>query len=106
MIKALFFDLDGTLLTPDKRLSDASVSALAACRERGIQVYTATARPPRLARIFGWGTRELPLFDGGVFYNGGSASGMKNATTTSPPTLWQQRCGLSAAFRDSTSPCR
>ena len=74
MIRALFFDLDGTLLTTDRRLSDANAAALAACRERGIKLFVATARPPRLANILGWGEREFSLFDGGIYYNGGCIS--------------------------------
>lgn len=71
MIRALFFDLDGTLLTTDKRLSDANAAALAACRERGIGIYCATGRLPRAPRVLGWGIRELSLFDGGIYSNGG-----------------------------------
>ena len=71
MIRALFFDLDGTLLTTDRRLSDANAAALAACRDRGIKLFVATARAPRLANTLGWGEREFSLFDGGIYYNGG-----------------------------------
>lgn len=36
MIKALFFDLDGTLLTSSKKISDNTKSVLRNCREKGI----------------------------------------------------------------------
>lgn len=71
MIRALFFDLDGTLLNSGKELTRRTASALRACRERGIRLFTATARPPILNRMLGWTEEELGLFDGGVYLNGG-----------------------------------
>lgn len=70
MIKALFFDLDGTLLTGKKTVSDANRKAIARCRENGIKVFLATARSPMLDRMLGWTDEELSLFDGGVYCNG------------------------------------
>lgn len=72
MIKALFFDLDGTLLTSAKKLSSKTKTALKACRDMGIKVFTATARPPLLSKMLNLtGDEEELLQDGGVFYNGG-----------------------------------
>lgn len=70
MIKALFFDLDGTLLTSEKQLSPATHAALEACRSRGLKLYIATGRSPRLDMTLGWTAGELSLFDGGVYSNG------------------------------------
>ena len=70
MIKALFFDLDGTLLTSGKSLSPATVSALQNCRSRGLRLYIATGRSPHLDKTLGWTEDVLALFDGGVFSNG------------------------------------
>ena len=70
MIKALFFDLDGTLLTSEKVLSPATIRALTDCRERGIQLYIATGRSPRLDMTLNWSKAILSLFDGGVYSNG------------------------------------
>lgn len=70
MIRALFFDLDGTLLTDDKQLSAAVAAALRACRARGIKLFVATARPPSLSKMLAWPPETLALFDGGVFCNG------------------------------------
>ncbi len=53
MIKALIFDLDNTLLRSDKSLSAYSRGVLARCRERGIRVLAASARPERTVREFG-----------------------------------------------------
>ncbi len=72
MIKALFFDLDGTLLTSAKKLSSKTKTALKACRDVGIKVFTATARPPLLSKMLNLTRDEEELLqDGGVFYNGG-----------------------------------
>ncbi len=53
MIKAVIFDLDNTLLRSDKSLSDYSRGVLKRCRERGIHVLAASARPERTIREFG-----------------------------------------------------
>lgn len=53
MIKAVIFDLDNTLLRSDKRLSAYSRGVLERCRERGIYVLAASARPERTVREFG-----------------------------------------------------
>lgn len=72
MIRALFFDLDGTLLTSTKKLSSKTKTALKACRDVGIRVFTATARPPLLSKMLNLNIEEEELLqDGGVFYNGG-----------------------------------
>ncbi len=71
MLKAMFFDLDGTLLDDEKRLSEPVYHALLVCRERGIRLFVATARPPRLAEMLGWTEKQLSLFDGGIYLNGG-----------------------------------
>jgi len=70
MIKALFFDLDGTLLNSQKRVPDSAVEALGKCREKGIKIFSSTARSDRLDTTLGWTERENDLFDGGVFCNG------------------------------------
>ncbi len=53
MIKAVVLDLDNTLLRSDKSLSDYSRGVLAKCREHGIRVLAASARPERTIREFG-----------------------------------------------------
>ena len=71
MIKALFFDLDGTLLNSAKRIPDSAAAALKKCREKGMKVFLATARSDRLNIMLGWAEREYALFDGGIYCNGG-----------------------------------
>lgn len=70
-MKALFFDLDGTLLDSTKRIPDSAAEALQQARTGGVRVYLATARSPRLAETLGWTAREFDLFDGGIYSNGG-----------------------------------
>lgn len=70
MIKALFFDLDGTLLSTEKTILPKTREALKLCREKGIKVFLATARSPMLDRMLGWTDVEFSLFDGGIYCNG------------------------------------
>ncbi|HJD39860.1 MAG TPA: HAD family hydrolase [Candidatus Blautia stercoripullorum] len=71
MIKAVFFDLDGTLLNSKKQISEETVLALKKCREKDVKLFVATARPPILDRMLNWTEKEFGLFDGGIFCNGG-----------------------------------
>ena len=73
MIRALFFDLDGTLLNSNKRVDDSSVDAIRWARKRGVKAYFASARSPRLDQTLLWTDREFSLFDGGVYCNGACA---------------------------------
>jgi Cof subfamily protein (haloacid dehalogenase superfamily) len=79
MIKALFFDLDGTLLNSKTELSDKTRITLKQCAKKGYKLFIATARPPLLERMLrnqaNWDEDmlidTLSLFTGGVYYNGG-----------------------------------
>lgn len=71
IIKAMFFDLDGTLLTSERRISPKTRLTLEKCKENGIKLFVATARPPLLERMLSWDEKLLSLFDGGIYYNGG-----------------------------------
>ncbi|MBR3929845.1 MAG: HAD family hydrolase [Clostridia bacterium] len=73
MIRALFFDLDGTLLNSKKCVDDTSVRAIGKARGRGVKVYFASARSPRLDQTLLWTDREFSLFDGGIYCNGACA---------------------------------
>lgn len=71
-MKALFFDLDGTLLDSSKRIPSSAKDALRRCRENGIRVFFASARSPRLDQTLDWTDEEFALFDGGIYCNGAS----------------------------------
>lgn len=66
-------DVDGTLLTSDKRLAPEDADALRTAIRRGVRVVLATARPPRGVR---WILEELGAFREGerdattINYNG------------------------------------
>lgn len=47
MIRLIGLDLDGTLLTGDKRLTDTNVRALTEAAERGVHIVPVTGRPFR-----------------------------------------------------------
>ena len=47
--RALAFDLDGTLLLPDERVSERNLAAVTAARAAGLEVIVATARWYQLA---------------------------------------------------------
>ena len=64
MIRAFFFDLDGTLLTSEKVIAPSTRQALADCRARGGKLFIATGRSPRLDRTLNWTAENLALFDG------------------------------------------
>lgn len=66
MIKAVFFDVDGTLVSfQTHRVPDSAVEAIRKLREKGIKVFIATGR--RLRAINNLGGME---FDGYVTLNG------------------------------------
>lgn len=68
-MKALFFDLDGTLLDSGKKIPASAVEALLKARAKGVKVFVATGRSLRIDKMLGW-TEEMQLFDGGVYCNG------------------------------------
>lgn len=70
MIKALFFDIDGTLVsTRTHRIPDSTVSAIAEAKARGLRIYISTGRPPALMDNVGQ-LQERGLIDGYVTMNG------------------------------------
>jgi len=71
MVRVLFLDLDGTLLTDQKELTPYTKKVLAACKARDVKLFVATGRPPLLEKMASWGEETMGLFDGGVYCNGG-----------------------------------
>ncbi|MFW6457749.1 MAG: HAD family hydrolase [Planctomycetota bacterium] len=73
-ITTIVLDIDGTLIPAGGKVSEEDAESLMLCRQDGIQIYVATARPPHL--VFRPG--EVPecagfLGDSGVFYGGALA---------------------------------
>ena len=67
MIKAVFFDIDGTLLSFNThKIPESTLFALDALKQKGIKTFIATGRSlNQMKRL-----EELPLFDGYILLNG------------------------------------
>jgi Cof subfamily protein (haloacid dehalogenase superfamily) len=70
IIKAIFFDLDGTLLTSEKMIRKNTTELIKKCKEKGIKIFIATARPPTIDVALNFNEEEKSLFHDGVFYDG------------------------------------
>lgn len=69
-IALLLADVDGTLVTNEKRLTDQTISAARALREAGIRLAVTSGRPPRgMQMLVGPLALEGPIagFNGGVY---------------------------------------
>ena len=67
MIKAIFFDIDGTLIPHgEKQMPSSTIDALNQLREKGIKLFIATGRPPNsISHIY-----DMFDFDGFLTANG------------------------------------
>ncbi|MBQ1255276.1 MAG: HAD hydrolase family protein, partial [Clostridia bacterium] len=65
-MKAIITDLDRTLLRTDKSISEYSLSVLRECKERGILLLAASARPMRTIKEY----KEAVGFDAVTAMNG------------------------------------
>jgi len=69
-VQLVLSDVDGTLVTSDKALTDASVAAVGRLRRAGVRFAVTSGRPPRgMAMLVEPLAIELPIaaFNGGVF---------------------------------------
>jgi Cof subfamily protein (haloacid dehalogenase superfamily) len=73
-VKALAFDMDGTLLLPDKTIGGRTLAALRACMDRGIQVILSTGRGVEAVEPY---RRELGAAGPHVYYNGAEVAAME-----------------------------
>jgi hydroxymethylpyrimidine pyrophosphatase-like HAD family hydrolase len=72
-VKALVFDIDGTLLNSQGTMTRTTFDALKECHKKGFIISTATARSGRLVfrkQDISW-SHEF-LLERGIFYNGGT----------------------------------
>jgi len=67
-IKAIVVDLDGTLLSSKKEVSERSIQALLAAHGKGIRIIVATARPPRSVKLLL--PEEIRRISSFIYYNG------------------------------------
>ena len=65
-ISAVFTDLDGTLFKSDKTVSQFTIDMLVKCRNKGIPVIIATARPERVVATY----KELSMASALITLNG------------------------------------
>jgi Cof subfamily protein (haloacid dehalogenase superfamily) len=65
-IKMIVTDLDRTLLRTDKSISEYTSNIFAKCREKGIKILFATARPIRVTKLF---LLQIPC-EGVIYHNG------------------------------------
>ncbi len=71
-IRLLLSDVDGTLVTPDKVLTEATLAAVRDLKRAGIAFAIGSSRPPRgMARLVAPLDLQTPLaaFNGGMFVN-------------------------------------
>lgn len=73
-IKLIALDLDGTLLTSEKRVSGRTLEVLKECERRGIEIVPTTGRAKQAAPDF---VLELPGVHYGIFVNGASIWDLK-----------------------------
>ena len=68
MIKAMFFDVDGTLVSFNThRIPESTIQALQEAHDRGVKIFTATGRPRQLLNNI----REVePIMDGYILATG------------------------------------
>ena len=71
MIKALFFDIDGTLVSfKTHQIPVSTVSAIAEAKARGVQIFISTGRPKIIINNLA-ALEERELIDGYITMNGG-----------------------------------
>lgn len=71
MTKALFFDIDGTLVSfKTHAIPPSTIEALTAAHEKGIKIFIATGRPKVIINNLS-ALQELNLIDGYITMNGG-----------------------------------
>lgn len=65
--RAIVLDLDGTLLNEKKQVTKRTIDVLYACKDKGIKIIFATARPPRITRFT---EIDLAALGAIIYYNG------------------------------------
>ena len=80
-ITALALDMDGTLLTSDKRVTDNTLATLRALQEHGLSIFAVTGKAPRItARCLAPLRLPMVCLDGAVHVAGGVPRWVDGAT--------------------------
>ena len=70
MIKALFFDIDGTLVSfSTLQIPQSTIDAITAARQNGVKIFISTGRPTQIMNNIG-ALQERDLIDGYITMNG------------------------------------
>ena len=102
MIKAVFFDVDGTLVShKTKSVPQSAVEAVNALRNKGIKVYLSTGRHMRELRQMPTQNME---FDGYIIMNGQMGLDQHKNVIFSNPFEEQDRAGLVEIFQRKEYP--
>lgn len=91
MIKLIAIDLDGTLLTDNKTISDRNKEVLTKAKEQGVKVVICTGRPLMAIEAY---LNRLELRDAGdysITFNGGSVQKNDTGETLSSYSLSSQQ---------------
>lgn len=87
MIKAIFLDIDGTLVsTRTHRIPDSTIEALRKAHDRGVLIYIATGRPWVLINNLTQ-LQELDLIEGYITMNGACCFDRKGPVSMDPMPL-------------------
>lgn len=82
MVKAVFFDIDGTLISfRTHTMPESAQQALKALRQNGVKVFVATGRAPTSAEFI----KEYFDFDGFVYFNGALCADKNGKTLYDEP---------------------
>ena len=95
-IRLLLADVDGTLVTHDKVLTEAAKAAVHELHDAGIAFAVTSGRPPRgMAMLIAPLAMQTPIagFNGGVFANPDLS--MIESHMLDPTTAARDRCSLS-----------
>jgi len=90
-IKALALDLDGTILNPVSVLSERTIRALKACRQRGIQIIIATGRAIEATEPY---IKTLGAEGPMIYFNGAVVADMPTGETISSILLDKDAAAL------------
>lgn len=105
MVKAIFFDIDGTLLDHSpaggSRMPASTLGALQALGKQGVGLYIASGRIPSWVTFLG----ELYPFDGYVTVNGQLATDRQGRVLHRMPHQEEDIRGLAALYRERPFPC-
>ena len=104
MIKAIFFDIDGTLLDHSPkgggRIPPSTLRCLEALRKKGIKLFVATGRIPAMVTFL----EDLFPFDGFVTLNGQLAWIGRAGCSTGWPTIPRTSANWRNWWRRTPSP--